>query len=260
MSNFGISRSSQFLYFRVRSALNSLKVPWGAELRTHPLILLMERAPQKKSVSYIYNNLLSYISVESSECRSWEADIQLGTATINWDTVWENIFQSSKNPNHQLIHYKICHRTYLTPRKRHMMGLAPNPNCTICNQGIVGTLMHVLWECPDILRFWIKVTDEVSAQVENKLPLDPALLLLNDDSRFKIPEVKRKLWLAGMTAAKKMIVLRWLPPHQLSIKHWLQVLLEVIYLEWSSPRTNNSNPRTLEMWKKAAEDVKTLLA
>lgn len=124
----------------------------------------------------------------------------------------------------------------------------------------MGTLMHVLWVCPDVQRFWVKVVDKVSDLIGRKLPLEPALLLLNDDSRFNIAEVERKLWLASMTAAKKMIVLRWLPPHQLSIKHWLQALLEVIYLEWSSARINNSKSQTLQMWKKAAEDVKTLLS
>ena len=65
MSNYKIPRNTQFLYFRIRSALSSLKVPLGTELRTHPLILLLERAPHKKTVSYIYNNLLSYTPVDS---------------------------------------------------------------------------------------------------------------------------------------------------------------------------------------------------
>ena len=122
----------------------------------------------------------------------------------------------------------------------------------------MGTLMHVLWECPDVQRFQVKVVDKVSDLVGRKFPLEPALL--NDDSRFKIAEIERKLWLAGMKAAKKIIVFRWLPLHQLSVKYWLQTLLEVIYLEWSSAHINNAKPRTLEMWKKAAEDVKKLLS
>jgi len=214
MSHFGIPRNSQFLYFRVRSALNSLKVPWGSELKTHPIVSLMEKAPRNKTVSFIYNNLISYTSTELPGNRSWEVDIPLGTETINWEVVWNNVFGCSKNPNHQLIHYKICHRTYLTPRKRHLLGLAPNPYCTFCSQGIMGTLIHVLWECPDIQRFCVKVVDKMSVLVGRMLPLEPALLL-NDDSGFKITEIERKLWLAGMTAAKKIVVLRWLPPHQL---------------------------------------------
>lgn len=118
------------------------KVPWGTELKTHPLISLMKKAPRKKMVTYIYNYLISYTPIESAIYSSWEEDINLGTETIDWDTVWGNVFRSSQNPNHHFIHYKICHRTYLTPRKRHMMGLAPNPYCTFCSQGVLGTLMH----------------------------------------------------------------------------------------------------------------------
>ena len=110
MSHFGISRDSQFLYFRVRSALKLLKVPSGADLGIHPLISLIEKAPHKKTVSYVYNNLLSYIPAESSERRSWEADIHLGTETIDWDTVWENVFRSTKNPNQQ-ISFKVAFAT-----------------------------------------------------------------------------------------------------------------------------------------------------
>ena len=77
MSHCGISRNSKFVYFRVMSALNSLKVPWGGGFWIHPLISLMKKAPHKKTVSYVYNNLLSYIPAESPERRSWEADIQL---------------------------------------------------------------------------------------------------------------------------------------------------------------------------------------
>ena len=144
-----------------------------------------------------------------------------GRYTSRKEVVWKNVFGSSKNPNHQLIHKKICHRTYLTPRKRHLLGLVLNLYCTFCSQGIMGALMHVLWECPDVQRFWVKGVDRVSDLVGMKLQLEPALLLLNDDSRLKITEIERKIGLAGMTAAKKIIVMRWLPPHLLSIKHWL---------------------------------------
>ncbi len=84
--------------------------------------------------------------------------------------------------------------------------------------------------------------------------MEPALLL-NDDYRFKITETERKLWLAGMTTAKKIKVSR-----SITIKHWLQTLLDVIYRECLSARINNAKPRTLEMWEKAAEDVKRLLS
>ena len=119
--------------------------------------------------------------------------------------------------------------------------------------------MHILWECPDVQRFWRNVVEKVSMLVGRQLPLSPALLLLNDDSNCKMSERGRKLWLASMTAAKKLIVLRWLPPHQLSTRRWLQNLLEVVFLELSSARINGARTQTLEMWSTAAERTKAFL-
>lgn len=50
----------------------------------------------------------------------------------------------------------------------------------------MGTLMHVQWESPDIQRFWVKIVDRLSDLIGRKLQLELALLLLNDDYRFKI--------------------------------------------------------------------------
>lgn len=65
ISNFRISRSSQFLYFRVKSTLISLKVPWGPELGTHCLRSLMERAPQKKKKSPIFITISCHTALSS---------------------------------------------------------------------------------------------------------------------------------------------------------------------------------------------------
>jgi len=42
--------------------------------------------------------------------------------------------------------------------------------------------------------------------------------------------------LAGLTAAKKMIALRWKLPHSLSVKRWILTFLDVIFLELSPAR------------------------
>lgn len=260
LSQFNIPRNSLFFYFRLRSALNSLGVPWGSDLPIHPIISLIKNAPRRGAVSYIYDRLIAQSSVTPLGLRLWERDLPQGQEAIDWKAVWNNVFGSSKNPNHQLIHYKICHRTYLTPHKRHLMGLAPHPYCTFCAHGVLGTFMHVLWECPEVQRFWTNAMKELSGLIGKQIPLDPVLLLLNDDSKFELVERQRKLWLAGLTATKRMIVLRWLPPHHLSMTHWLRTFLEVIHMEWSSARVNGAKAQTLLMWNNAADRLKNMLS
>ena len=51
----------------------------------------------------------------------------------DWDSVWFNVFSSSKNPALQLIHLKLIHKDDVTPYKRYQMKLTPPPNCSKCN-------------------------------------------------------------------------------------------------------------------------------
>ncbi len=66
------------------------------------------------------------------------------------DQVWGMFKLSSKNPNHQIIHWKLLHRVYLTPMKRFYMNLSSSPKCNLCSQGSLGTFLHFFGECPSL--------------------------------------------------------------------------------------------------------------
>ena len=66
------------------------------------------------------------------------------------------------------------------------------------------------------------------------IPLDPVVLLLNDDSGLNLTEKQKKIWLAGSTATKKMIAQRRLPPHSLAMRQWLSYFLDIVMLELST--------------------------
>lgn len=75
---------------------------------------------------------------------SWKNLFSSISAEIAWTTIWKNIKQASKNPNHQTLHLRFVHRTYLTFIIRHRSKLAPSPHCQLCLQGYTGTFIHVL--------------------------------------------------------------------------------------------------------------------
>ncbi len=72
-------------------------------------------------------------------------------------------------------------------------------------------------------------------------------------------KLKKHVLLAGLTAAKQMIVLRWKPPRSLTIKHWLLTTLDVIYLEMSTARINGASEECLNTQRAAPDPLKDLL-
>lgn len=92
--------------------------------------------------------------------------------------MWKNLSDSTKNPNHQLIH----HRMYLTPRRCYSMKITTSLNCNLCPLNCTGLFMHVYWECPGLVRFWKEPSLTLCDILKVRIPVSPALLLLNDDS------------------------------------------------------------------------------
>ncbi|KAE8277582.1 hypothetical protein D5F01_LYC24437 [Larimichthys crocea] len=66
---------------------------------------------------------------------------------------------------------------------------------------------------------------------------------------------RRILW-AGLTAAKKMLALRWQPPHSLAWQQWANSFLEIVLMEWSVARMHGANHKTLQGWEAAHKLVK----
>ena len=84
---------------------------------------------------------------------------------------------------------------------------------------------------------------------EAKLSMSPFGHLLNDDTDFGIGRNSRKIWLAGLTAAKKMVAQHWKPPSDISFTHWLHNFLDISYWELSSARINNTRLNIISLWK-----------
>ena len=117
----------------------------------------------------------------------------------------------------------------------------------------------MVWECEEVHDFWHKTTSIISDMIGCPIPLDPVVLLLNDDSRLNLTEKQRKIWLAGSTATKKMIAQRWLPPHSLIMRRWLSYFLDIVMLELSTARVNKAKLRTVELWRSAAAQISDML-
>ena len=188
--------------------------------------------------------------------RAWLRDFGQKDDDISWNNVWDNIFLASKNPNHQLNHFKVCHRLHYTPVTRFRMKLIPSPTCTMCQlNAIVRITKHMMWECPSAQAFWGRVSKVLSELLGTVITCNPILLLLNNDSQINITGKQRKLLLSGLTAAKKLLVQRWLPPHDLSTRKWLIYFHDTVLLELSSAQINNAKPSTLEMWSGASAQI-----
>ena len=257
---FNLQHSTFYFYLQLRTAMKTYGVPWQGPLEEHSLIKLLHQAREsRKIVSKLYRYFLekSYCTLPVNA--SWRADIPDLDPDFSWDGVWETVKQSSRNPDHQQIHLNFIHRTYMTPRKLYCMKIKDNPNCTLCTTDTVGTFFHMIWECPGVEHFWRIVQSEFSLLLSIPIPLSPSVFILNDLSQLKLTKSSKRVFLAGLTAAKKMIATRWKPPHILSRRQWLLNFIDVALLELSTARVHGAKEEVSLYWARTVEALKGFL-
>lgn len=120
-------------------------------------------------------------------------------------------------------------------------------------------IIHMFWECPPVAVFWRLVASNFSTIFDKVLPCSPAALILNDLPLTGLTICKRRALLAGLTAAKKLVVTRWTPPHCLSVQAWFLVYLDVAYLEISIARIHGAKDSVIEMWSIVINDLQKCL-
>ncbi len=85
----------------------------------------------------------------------------------------------------------------------------------------------------------------LSKMIEYPIPVNPSILLLNDDSLLNFSKLQKTVW---QTSAKKLLAQHWLPPHSLDMYKWLIQLRDIIMLEISTARVNLAQVSTLKIW------------
>lgn len=124
--------------------MKAYAVPWGIPLLTHPLHQLCAPQSQTRRLVSKHYRFISDPRTSLPVESVWNRDLtSVGEEEICWNTIWENLHDTSKNPDHQLIHYKFLHRMYLTPRKRHTMKIITSPNCDLCTLNAVSSFIHM---------------------------------------------------------------------------------------------------------------------
>ena len=255
--NFNLENTSFYFYLQLRTALKAHGAPIDRNLSKHPFIKYIETKIKATGlVSHIYQFILtnSYKPLTLDEI--WKKDIPELDQDFNWNMVWNNVLLASRNPDHQLIHFNFIHRSYLTPRKLCHMKFLDSPLCTLCTDHSVGTFMHMIWECRPVASFWQRIATTLSKIIEFDFQATPSVFILNDLSNISFPnQCQKRIFLAGITAAKKIIAVRWKPPHKLSIAHWYLTFLDIIYLEISTARMHNAKQENILPWYQAIDTL-----
>lgn len=102
-----------------------------------------------------------------------------------WEEALQAVQLCSLNMAQRLSQLYIVLRVHYTLARLFKMGMRPDLHCPIClrDHGDHIHLLHLLWRCPKMHRFWTGVVSRINRAFQVMVPMDtkPCLLGIVDD-------------------------------------------------------------------------------
>lgn len=95
-----------------------------------------------------------------------------------WSTALATSYRATRASNLWELILKVNLRWYITPAQIHKYALSVAPSCWR-NCGEPGNLLHFLWGCNKILKFWVEVFGLIRKVTKTPTVPSPELALLN---------------------------------------------------------------------------------
>lgn len=177
-TEFMLDYTRIFQYFQIRSILQSHSFENMNELLDSQLKSLSN---SRRTVSKLYKMLCPNFF----DCCKSILDQSESLTTDQWAAILKRSNNVSKCVTYKIIQFKILHRLYITPDKLRKMNSNVSNLCwRSCGKS--GTLIHLLWSCPEVKTFWAFVEEFICKLFKMNRKLSPLVCLQGN----KVKEVK----------------------------------------------------------------------
>ena len=177
---YNLPRNNFWKYLQMRHLLHTV-IGRGIEPQQSDLLSRTTKIMGLGHEASIFYTMLfqQTVTISYASMLTWSADLNIDVTHKDWDRICENIKRVSRDIKIRLIQFKILNRFYWTPSRLFRLKLRDNADCWKCCSS-EGTLLHLLWECPMIQNYWLKIHDHIENITRSSLEFCPRLYVLND--------------------------------------------------------------------------------
>lgn len=92
------------------------------------------------------------------------------------------------------------------------MGLLETPVCSKCFRD-QGDLIHMIWHCPKLHRYWMSVTESINSVFSTDFKLNPKSCLLGVLDQYQSTKQTKAAISRALFKARKLILQYWKSDH-----------------------------------------------
>lgn len=157
----GLPYHMYLYYLQLQHAVEAQGHPTAWHLSPTPLFNLMQCTNATKRLMFRCYTVLLNSYLEGLPCKAMELlEADVGSM-LEDQRETALVCSSCLNISQRLSHLYIVLRTHYTPTKLHKLGLVRDAISSKCRRDH-GNLIHALWCCSKLHRYWTKVVDTIN--------------------------------------------------------------------------------------------------
>ncbi|KAJ1181232.1 hypothetical protein NDU88_006440 [Pleurodeles waltl] len=224
---YGLTEADRMKYYRIR---HRALLPANRALIDRPLTPFKKWLLLKKDGKRVISELYRLLQGEGRPPKSkgqlrWERELERELSDEEWERVFYRIHHTAYNAAGTETAYKVASYWYYTPARIHTWDPAKS---SLCWRGCGGrgTLVHLLWHCPKLHRYWENIIDATAAAFSTKIPRFPSYILLGlpNPLTFPLRSLKGRQMALALNVALQLILVLWGTDRIPTYVSWLQKL------------------------------------
>lgn len=211
---------------------------------------LITKDTDRRLISDIYRML----SLPPTHHRSpgqlrWERELGRALSNKEWQDIYFRANHTARNTASREAAVKVATYWYLTMPRLNKGNPDRSPNCWRgCDE--IGTLTHLLWDCPEVRDYWSTVLDDMNKCFDTAIPRFPDYTLLGLPNALTFPlksKRGRQMGLA-MGAAVQHILSLWGSHTRPTKLGWLHKIWFILGMEKLQATLTQSKTSFSEIW------------
>lgn len=155
--------------------------------------------------------------------------------------------QVSVPPSQKMLQLFFLHIVYYTPKKLFRYGYRVDDKCPRC-QG-TGDLIHMMWRCPKLFRYWNEILEDINSTFGLKLELDATICLLGKIEENNVPVNIKLTVIRCLFQARKIKALNWQSVRPPTLEECVKVMAATVWREKVVFTRQRNLDKFLKMWK-----------
>lgn len=212
---------------------------------------LLRKTDDRRLISEIYSMILAHTTAPRTPGQvRWEIELGRPLTAKEWEQAHYRAHHTAHSTSGMETAFKVLAYWYYTPARVYAWKASRSDLCWR-GCGATGTLTHLLWRCPKLVRYWAEVLNDIDSTFKITLPRTPETILLGlpQAKHYPLKSLRGRQIALALLAARQVLLAKWGTNTDPIHSDWIYRLWQLLAMEHLSLGVEGKGSTFQELWE-----------